>query len=112
MRCICICWWLQRKASKDAAASEYEVTDEKAELVEADEDDEDLLDEGGTFRLGQQDEEFHDFSGLQLKDDAHNRQAGLATWQSAPALQYPQACMRNAVLAHQTMWQAPRMAIE
>jgi hypothetical protein len=70
---------LQRKATKEAAASDYEVTDEKAELVEADEDDEDLLGEGGTFRLGQQDEEFHDFSSLKLKDDAHNRQAAFST---------------------------------
>jgi hypothetical protein len=65
---------MQRKATKDVAAGDYEVTDENAELVEADELDEDLLDEGGTFRLGQQDEEFHDFSALKLKDDAHNRQ--------------------------------------
>jgi hypothetical protein len=69
----------QRKAPKDAATSDYVVTDEKAELVEEDEDDEDLLlEDGDTFRLGQQDEEFHDFSGLKLKDDAHNRQAELA----------------------------------
>ena len=66
---------MQRKAAKGVTASDYEVTDEKAELVEADELDEDLLEEGGTFRLGQQDEEFHDFSALKLKDDAHNRHA-------------------------------------
>ena len=79
----------QRKAPKDAAASDYEVTDEKAELVEADEDDEDLLEDGDTFRLGQQDEEFHDFSSLKLKDDAHNRQAEqLANSQDARSWQY------------------------
>ena len=81
----------QRKAPKDAAASDYEVTDEKAELVEVDEDDEDLLEEGDTFRLGQQDEEFHDFSSLKLKDDAHNRQARLAIFQAARFGQYASA---------------------
>ena len=79
---------LQRKAHKDAAASDYVVTDEKAELVEADEDDEDLLEDGDTFRLGQQDEEFHDFSSLKLKDDAHNRQAAPARSQAARSRQY------------------------
>ena len=80
---------LQRKAPKAAGASDFEVTDEKAELVEADEDDEDLLEDGDTFRLGQQDEEFHDFSSLKLKDDAHNRQAEhLANWQAARSWQY------------------------
>lgn len=77
----------QRKAPKDAAASDYVVTDEKAELVEADEDDEDLLEDGDTFRLGQQDEEFHDFSSLKLKDDAHNRQAELSSSQAARSRQ-------------------------
>jgi hypothetical protein len=78
----------QRKTPKDAATSDYVVTDEKAELVEEDEDDEDLLEDGGTFRLGQQDEEFHDFSSLKLKDDAHNRQAELARSQAACFRQY------------------------
>ena len=57
--------------------SDFEVTDEKAELQEASEDDassdEEGLDGSKTFRLGQQDEEFQDFSGLLLKDDAPNR---------------------------------------
>lgn len=45
---------------------------------EADEEDEDWAEEeaeeeGGYFRLGEQDEQFHDYSALPLKDDHANR---------------------------------------
>lgn len=64
----------QRKpAVVEDDSSEYEVVDEKAELEEVSEDDEKIENDGDTFRLGQQDDEFQDFSSLALKEDAHNR---------------------------------------
>jgi len=63
--------WLQSKAKAKGDGSEFEVDDEKAELEELAESE--AEDDGGTFRLGQQDEEFHDYSALALKEDARNR---------------------------------------
>lgn len=63
--------WLQSKAKAKGDGSEFEVDDEKAELEELAESE--AEDDGGTFRLGQQDEEYHDYSALALKEDARNR---------------------------------------
>ena len=81
-------WWVvqgRRLLRDDEDAEEYDLDD----AFESDGEGGTTTGYRGVFRLGEQDDAFHDYSGMQLKPDHQNRWAqcgaGKAMW-STPGL--------------------------